>query len=54
MSFGGEVCPRCHGVGGQWEVVVRKTDEIRFFENRRERYASGRILRTVTLSESYP
>ena len=28
-----EVCPLCHGVGGRWEVVVTKTDEIQLFEN---------------------
>jgi hypothetical protein len=28
-----ELCPWCHGVGGQWEVAVTKTRDIQLFEN---------------------
>ncbi|MFI5449817.1 MAG: hypothetical protein ACHQ03_08665 [Candidatus Bathyarchaeia archaeon] len=46
MSFQEDVCPWCHGVGGQWEVVVTKSDEIKLFENCRGCHGLGKVLRS--------
>lgn len=42
-----EVCPWCHGVGGQWEVVVTKTRNIQVFENCRGCHGLGMVLRNL-------
>jgi len=42
-----EVFPWCHGVGGQWEVVVTKTNEIKLFEDCRGCYGLGEVLRNT-------
>jgi len=41
-----EVCPWCHGVGGQWEIVVTKTRDIQVFEHCRGCNWLGKVLRT--------
>ena len=45
MSYREEVCPWCHGVGGQWEAVETKTVEIKLYESCRGCHGLGKILR---------
>ena len=47
MAFQEEVCPRCHGVGGQWEIVLTNTRDIQIFENCRGCHGLGKVLRTT-------
>ena len=42
-----EVCPWCHGVGGQWEIVPTKPKDIQIFENCRGRHACRKPLKTT-------